>query len=263
MKETIEIKICEGLSLKRSRKEIIRERICPRPWQWGYLGLKPILKEVKNFSTLAKREGVQNILDLGCGVKPYKSLFAFAKKYVGADISREESEADFIAPAWNLPFLENEFDALISTQALEHTKKVSEAVLEMKRVVKPGGLIFVSVPLTFPEHGMPHDYFRFTRYGLREIFKDFEILYILPLNGYLNTIIRLINVFLHYIPGSQYFLFPLFLINNFLGVVLDKFAYLIFKALEKITGLEIFHKVYLEYYLGFPENYVLVARNKK
>lgn len=235
----------------------IQERIAPQFWQWDYLGLKPLLNNLNIFSKNIKKEGVKTILDLGCGSKPYESLFKFVDKFVGFDIEKNE-RVDFVGYNWNLPFSDNEFDALISTQVLEHTAKIAETVKEIRRVVKNGGLIYISVPLTFPEHGIPYDFYRFTRFGLMEVFKDFEIIEIVPHNGYIATMFRLWNAFLNYIPGARFFLFPVFFINNLLALTADGLA----KAVSCLP-IPIVKEAYGKLYMGMTESYSMTLRNKK
>jgi len=245
----------------RSIQEKIFERVHPRIWQWDYLGLKPLLNNLNIFSKNVEKEGAKTILDLGCGAKPYASLFKFADKFVGFDIEKND-RVDFVGYNWDLPFRDGEFDALISTQVLEHTAKITETVQEIRRVVKNDGLIYVSVPLTSPEHGIPYDFYRFTRFGLMEIFRDFEVLKIEPHNGYISTLFRLWNFFLNYLnyfSGFKYFLFPVFLINNILGLLFDKF-FLIFFGKSKIP---VFKEFYEKLYMGMTESYSMVLKNKK
>lgn len=233
----------------------MNEQINPSLFHWGYLALKPILEKVKQFAKMTERENARKILDLGCGMKPYESLFSFADAFIGFDAQRNK-KVDVVGFNWNLPFQDSGFDALISTQVLEHTAKIPETVKEIRRVVKNNGLIFVSVPFVFPEHGIPCDFYRFTKFGLREIFSNFVILEIKPLNGYLNTWIRLGNIFLSYLPASK-MLFPIYFVTNVLAVVLDKFFY----ALIRMFGKK-FDKLN-QVYFGMPENYVIIMRNKK
>jgi SAM-dependent methyltransferase len=229
-----------------------RKWINPKIWEWGYLMLKPVSNELKRFSLELKKHNFKCILDLGCGIKPYKSLFPFAEKFVGFDIEKNDS-VDFVGINWNLPFRDNEFDALISTQVLEHTIEIKKTASEIKRVVINDGLIFISAPLIYPEHGAPYDYYRFTKYGLQEIFKNFEILKIVPQGGYFNTLFRLLNIFLNYFPGSKYYLFPLFLLNNVVGLFFDKMFFLINYLSKDIYKI----------YMGMPENFMVIMRNKK
>lgn len=240
-----------------SEKAKLRERITPRLWQQGYLGMAPLLQALIRFAQTIKMEGVKKILDLGCGVKPYESLFPSVEKYVGFDVE-SHPRVDVVGFNWDLPFQENEFDALISTQVLEHTAKITETVQEIRRVVKNGGLIYVSVPLTFPEHGIPYDFYRFTRYGLMEVFKDFEIIEIVPHNGYIATMFRLWNAFLNYIPGARFFLFPIFFINNLLALIADGLA-----RAASYLPVPIVKEAYDKLYMGMTESYSMTLRNKK
>jgi SAM-dependent methyltransferase len=235
----------------------LKERLSPMLWQQGYLGMKPLYQALKEFSVSIKKEDAKKILDLGCGVKPYEPLFPAVEKYVGFDVE-PHPRVDVTGFNWDLPFEDNEFDALLSTQVLEHTAKVRETVAEIRRVVKPGGLIYISVPLTFPEHGIPYDFYRFTRYGLMEVFKDFEIISLTPHNGYLATLIRLWNAFLNYIPGARFFLFPVFFINNLIALFFDGLA----KLLSHLPHPMI-KEAYDKVYMGMTESYSMVLRNKK
>ena len=235
----------------------LRERLMPMPWQQGFLGMYPLLRALKDFSVTVQNKGAKKILDLGCGVKPYESLFPFAEKYVGFDVE-PHPRVDVTGFNWDLPFQDNEFDALISTQVLEHTAKVRETVAEIRRVVKPDGLVYISVPLTFPEHGIPYDFYRFTRYGLMEVFKDFEIISLTPHNGYLATLIRLWNAFLNCIPGAYFFLAPVFLVNNLLALFFDGAARIVSRLPHPMVK-EAYDKVYM----GMTESYSIVLRNQK
>lgn len=261
-KAKISIKICENYCIERDVQAVIDERIKPRMWQWAYLGMKPLLREIKNFSKLAEKNNARKILDLGCGVKPYASLFSFAEKFLGLDAVQNE-RVDLVGFAWDIPCEDNEFDALISTQVLEHTAKIPETVREIRRVVKNGGLIFISVPLTFPEHEIPQDYYRFTRYGLMEILKGFDIIKVVPLNGYINTLMRLWNNLLHYLPGSAIYLSPVFTLNNLLAIASDKIVRLSLVFCKNFCKNKIAEELYDKYYMGLTENYVVVCKNNK
>ncbi len=70
----------------------------------------------------------------------------------------------------------NKFDYLVCTEVLEHTLNPFDAVNEIYRILKPGGLLFLSVPFNFRIHGPLPDCWRFTEHGLRSILNKFEIL---------------------------------------------------------------------------------------
>ena len=67
------------------------------------------------------------------------------------------------------------FDIVLCTEMLEHVPEPQRAVDEMWRVLKPGGLLLLTTRFLFPIHDAPHDYFRFTKYGLRHLLRRFDI----------------------------------------------------------------------------------------
>ncbi|MEH2352518.1 methyltransferase domain-containing protein [Nostoc sp.] len=68
------------------------------------------------------------------------------------------------------------FDYIVCTEVLEHTLQPFNAVAEIWRILKPGGIIFLSVPFNLRIHGPLPDCWRFTEHGLRVLLKDFSIL---------------------------------------------------------------------------------------
>jgi ubiquinone/menaquinone biosynthesis C-methylase UbiE len=81
-----------------------------------------------------------------------------------------------VGSVYELPFEDGEFDMVLCMVVMEHLEDPKQAILEMKRVLKPHGKILVSVPFMFPMHDTPGDYWRFTKYGLKLLFKDWDIL---------------------------------------------------------------------------------------
>lgn len=76
------------------------------------------------------------------------------------------------------------FDSIICTEVLEHTSNPFKAVEEMHRILKPGGEIYGSTPLNFRIHNPQPDNWRFTESGLKELFKEFENIFITPHESY-------------------------------------------------------------------------------
>lgn len=118
------------------------------------------------------------LLDVGCGSKPYEAWFRpFVDAYVGvehaATFSRTEAGAhagpDVIYGGATLPFRDASFDTVLSVQVLEHTPRPAALVAEMSRVLAPGGVLILTAPFQFRVHERPHDYFRYSAYGLRQL----------------------------------------------------------------------------------------------
>jgi ubiquinone/menaquinone biosynthesis C-methylase UbiE len=87
---------------------------------------------------------------------------------------------DVIADLHRIPIASNSMDAVLCTQVLEHVADPDVMVKELHRVLRPGGVLYLTAPQGWFEHQPPHDYFRFTSFALRKIFGEagFEITYI-------------------------------------------------------------------------------------
>ena len=81
-------------------------------------------------------------------------------KYVGVDMSSGPN-VDFVCKNDNIPLKDNYFDVIISTSCFEHDDFFWLTFLEMCRLVKPGGYIYINAPSTGPYHGCPTDNWRF------------------------------------------------------------------------------------------------------
>lgn len=101
----------------------------------------------------------------------------------GAEIIREDiinldysyfPGVKIVADAHVLPFRDNSFDAIISESLLEHVLHPEKVVNEMKRILKPGGMVYIVTPFIIGFHSSPNDYYRWTSSGVRELFKDFD-----------------------------------------------------------------------------------------
>lgn len=84
------------------------------------------------------------------------------------------NQVDVTGDAQHLPFVHESFDTLICTGVLEHLPDPSSAVLEIARVLKPGGKVFIEAPFMQTYHSSPEDYQRWTSQGLLKLMKDFE-----------------------------------------------------------------------------------------
>ncbi|MEX2033294.1 MAG: class I SAM-dependent methyltransferase [Candidatus Colwellbacteria bacterium] len=105
------------------------------------------------------------VLDAGGGRrKKYKELvLKHASEYVCADI---EEGADVISDLTKLPFDDESFDSAICTQVLEHVTNPVGVMVEINRVLRPGGIAIITAPFLSPIHEDPGDCFRYTPDGL-------------------------------------------------------------------------------------------------
>ena len=115
------------------------------------------------------------VVDIGCGRMPYKKRLGHIKKYIGVDSPvtskwyNSQNKPDIIADATHIPLQDRSCDTILSLQVLEHLPDPQEALNEMKRLLKRNGILILSTVQTYPLHDDPHDYYRFTKFGLKKI----------------------------------------------------------------------------------------------
>jgi len=171
------------------------------------------------------------LLDIGCADKPYELLTKNkVEEYVGldhADSQHSLSRADVIADAHNTNLEDSSFDTILSTSVLEHLEHPPEAICEMHRILKPGGHVILTCPLFWHLHEEPHDFFRFTKHGLRFMFTEagLDIVILQPLSGFVVTFTQELLYFLNQFKRYRVLIFIL----NVLQWWLQKAAYSINK----------------------------------
>ncbi len=130
------------------------------------------------------------VLDAGAGEGKYKDELAHTR-YVGVDLAVGDEawaygDLDVVTDLAALPFHNGHFDAVVCTQVLEHVREPSQILQELYRVLRPGGKLFLSAPQSWYQHQKPHDYYRYTAFGLRYLFEKagFEVQSIENMGGY-------------------------------------------------------------------------------
>jgi len=118
-----------------------------------------------------RREVFGRVLDVGCGKKLKAESFAVPVDYIGLDYDWGDGGLYDYSPhvlgdAHTLPFASESMDSVLLLEVLEHLKSPELAIKEAFRVLKPTGVLLISVPFLYPLHDEPHDYRRWTMYGL-------------------------------------------------------------------------------------------------
>lgn len=109
--------------------------------------------------------------DIGCGRRPAKQpncLYVEVYPSPSADI--------IMAPASRYPIASDSLDGIGCFAVLEHVEEPWKVAEEFRRMLKPGGTVFIDWPFLQPVHGYPSHYYNATRDGVRRMFdKHFEI----------------------------------------------------------------------------------------
>ena len=171
-------------------------------------------EDMKNVIKFMKKENVNKVLDLGCGSGRHVVLLTKESFNVyGTDISKEginltkknlkklslKAKLKVTSCYEKFPFIDNFFDAVISTQVIHHNyiEKIRYCISEIERVLKKDGIFFVTVaarimnkkrpsksklvkPRTYipidgeEEAGLPH--YLYNKILMKKDFKNFKIL---------------------------------------------------------------------------------------
>jgi SAM-dependent methyltransferase len=133
-----------------------------------YFARRGLLREMQGFFP----EFTGEVLDVGCGRKPYRA-FVPARHYVGLDLDtpelRELGGADLFYAGGKFPVADESFDAVLCSQVLEHIFAPTEFLAEIRRVLRPGGVLLLTTPFAWDEHSQPHDFGRYSSFGLRHV----------------------------------------------------------------------------------------------
>ncbi len=145
------------------------------------------------------------VLDFGCGSKPYRKLFYHASQYVGCDISvsghsHENEEVDVYYDGKTLPFENESFDSIFSSEVFEHVFNLDVILSELNRILAGGGIFLCTVPFVWNEHEVPFDCARYTSFGIKDLLEKhgFEIIEMRKSTLYVETIFQMFIEYLRY-----------------------------------------------------------------
>lgn len=110
------------------------------------------------------------VLDLGAGSgNSFKKFLPFDAELIVTDLQEGEG-IKVVDLNKSLPFEDNSIDVATLFFALYILEDSAQTLREIKRVLKPGGKLYIATPLIAPEIPEPHDYCRLTYEGLERLF---------------------------------------------------------------------------------------------
>jgi SAM-dependent methyltransferase len=136
-------------------------------WERSALGLS-LLADFKRVLTADNIRG--RLLDAGAGKLSYRHLVRpFCQTYKSMDFQPTHPDLDYQSDIQKMPLGDESFDTVLCAEVLEHVPDPEKALREIYRVLKPGGKLVMSIPHLMYLHNEPHDFYRYTKYGLRTL----------------------------------------------------------------------------------------------
>jgi len=127
------------------------------------------------------------LIDVGCGDLYYKQFIVNTiELYDSIDYMPKAEGVTYKGDIQNMHMIADaQYDSAICLEVLEHVPNPKKALYEIARILKKGGLLVVSVPHLSRLHEMPHDYYRYTKFGLNHLFNKagFDIVIIKERGG--------------------------------------------------------------------------------
>lgn len=158
----------------------------------GYFVRHHLVKGISRYAD--KMQGI--MLDFGCGSKPYKSLFS-VEKYIGLDFegaghSHAGEQIDYFYDGKKIPFEDNTFDSVFTSEVLEHVFNLPQILPEINRVMKKDAIILITCPFAIAEHETPVDFARYSSFGLRHMMEEngFEVIVQEKLGNSIEVIVQ-------------------------------------------------------------------------
>jgi len=199
------------------------------------------------------------VLDAGAGKSPYRDLFAHAR-YESADfeqVDKKYAPSTYVCDLTSIPVESERFDCVVFNQVLEHLPEPKAVLLELNRVLKSGGKILCTTPLFYEEHEIPYDFYRYTQFAHRHLFREagFRIDRLEWMEGYFGTVAYQLDTAARYLPSRPHAIAP-----GARGYVLAP----VVAALKLIFALAAiaFYRLDIKAPIkttGFPKNYVVIA----
>lgn len=196
---------------EKKRKNFISTYFTEIQLNSNYLDLYFVRTSIRNFIVNNNLHISGKVLDVGCGIMPYKEIIegvVSVSQYIGVDF--ESSLADEYALGkpdffWNgkvLPIESNTIDTIIATELLEHCEYPDQILTEMARVLKPGGKMLLTVPFIWNLHLVPFDEYRYTPFSLSRHIRNakLDIIKLNPLGLWDASLAQMIGIWIQNRP---------------------------------------------------------------
>jgi len=168
-----------------------RREINPFSFEWLlYKNDKAFVKKLLDYL-----DENTSVLDVGCGTAGYWN-YRDDIKWEGLDIDPNSRAKYIVQPGDSFPISINSFDGVLLSYSLEHIENIQHTAIEIKKVLKSGGVLILRSPFIYPLHDTPEDFWRFSSEGIKRLFSDYDLLYINENGNYFSAMATFTNYFI-------------------------------------------------------------------
>ena|ERR1043165_2683202 len=142
----------------------------------------------REFATIKTNE---RVLTVGAAGDVHKLLVEHAQQQAFSVTSfdiDQKYQPDILGDICTYEFGERTYDVVVLSEVLEHVHSPHLAIKNIYRLLGNGGRLILTAPFIFPIHERPHDYFRYTRYGLEFLLSEFKDVNIRERNSWAEAI---------------------------------------------------------------------------
>ena len=147
----------------------------------------PLEKELRPLARYLKGR----VLNAGCGDRDISGCLKgwHAEEVENCDIQTSIPGA-MLCDLTQIPRPDNSYDSILCNAVLEHVPHPEEVMLELRRLLKPGGHVAISVPFLQPFHPTPFDFRRYTREGILQLAErtGFQVIEMYPVHSLAQTL---------------------------------------------------------------------------
>lgn len=130
-------------------------------------------------------------------------------------------------------------DIITIFEVLEHVKNPSKAVQNIYKILKKNDVCICSVPFNFHIHDEPNDFYRFTYYGLKYLFRNFKHVEIKKRNGWLESIF--VNFVRLYFEKNFF--------SKFLGILFTILYFILYPVIQLFQNIFVSNKLTTGYFV--------------
>ncbi len=212
-----------------SRIKGLAEKVLPRRLVAWLDPVQDLIESEVRQASERLQEG-RIVLDAGAGEGRHKQYFTRGR-YIAldsgcGDAAWDYSGLDIRGDLERIPLRNGSVDCVLCMVVLEHTRNPRQVLLEFARILRNGGNLVMIVPFLWEEHQVPHDYFRFTRYGVHALFESLPLRLdqVRPMGGFFWVCARRSVALLTFFQGGWRWI-PFVLLAPFFGLLFPLILY--------------------------------------